>query len=163
MEGDEQWKVVEGWAAYEVSNLGRVRRAENQRIRKPIKISGYQAVTLTQDGRRQIKLVHRLVAFAFLPQRIAKNMQVNHRDSDRWNPRADNLEWVTPSANIKHGFDHGNCNAKGESNGYSKLNEACVFEIRNSNRIEYPALAALYNVSLATVRDVAARRTWKHV
>lgn len=161
---DELWKPVRGWPEFEVSNLGRVRRVATGFIRKPSSISGYQAMRLTRPGgHSQTILVHRAVAMAFLPRRRRKTMQVNHKDSDRWNPRADNLEWVTCAQNIQHGYDHGNCCAKGSRNGHSKINEAIVFEIRNASKDEYPVIAAFCGISMATVRDVVARRTWRHV
>ena len=49
--------------------------------------------------------VHRLVAQAFLPPPPSeKHTIVNHIDGDRANNRADNLEWVTPSENIRHSY-----------------------------------------------------------
>jgi len=50
--------------------------------------------------------VHRLVAKAFLePPPSEKHTQVNHIDGDPANNHADNLEWVTPSENIRHSHD----------------------------------------------------------
>ena len=52
------------------------------------------------------KRIHRLVAKAFLPPPPSdKHTQVNHKDGDPANNRADNLEWVTPAENVQHSFD----------------------------------------------------------
>lgn len=170
----EEWRPVEGWPDYEVSNLGRIKRVTRYRskagaIRKNIllKSTGYLAITLThRSGARKMLLVHRLVAKAFLPPPSSPDMEVNHKDTDRTNPRADNLEWVTRSENRQHGYDVGFCDAVGEANGYSKLTNAAVLEIRRlakADQSNWAALAARFGVSKATIRDVVTGRTWTHL
>ena len=48
-------------------------------------------------------LIHRLVAATFLDHPQGKDF-VNHIDGDKWNNRADNLEWCTVSENEKHSY-----------------------------------------------------------
>lgn len=49
--------------------------------------------------------VHQLIALTFIPN--PDNLpQVNHKDTNKLNPSADNLEWSTQSDNIKHAIDH---------------------------------------------------------
>lgn len=60
--------------------------------------NGYRIVHLYKGNRRHVKTVHRLVALAFLPQ---TDVEVDHEDHDRNNPRLDNLKWVSPSVNKK--------------------------------------------------------------
>lgn len=52
-------------------------------------------------------LVHRLVAYAFLPAPLLdrRALDVNHRDSDKTNNSVDNLEWLTRAEHAK--FTHG--------------------------------------------------------
>lgn len=169
----EEWRLIVDWPDYAVSNLGRVKRittwgrGKAGAIRKPVFVSGYAAVTLTdRAGRRKLLTIHRLVAAAFLPEPSAPGMEVNHKDADRTNPRLDNLEWVTKSANRQHGYDFGFADAKGEANGYSKLTEAQVLDIRRSgasSRANWPGLAMKHGVSKATIRDVVTGRTWAHL
>lgn len=45
--------------------------------------------------------VHRMVATAYLPFEEGR-WQVNHIDKNTLNNKLDNLEWVTPSENIRH-------------------------------------------------------------
>ena len=52
------------------------------------------------------RLVHRSVAATFLGQPESPNLQVNHKDRDRGNNHVKNLEYVTASQNIRHGFRH---------------------------------------------------------
>jgi hypothetical protein len=159
----EEWMPVIGWPEYEVSNLGRVRRASTGAVRKPCNIAGYQALRITARGKSATILVHREVARRFVKRPRKRGLQVNHKDCDRWNPRADNLEWVTPSQNIKHGYQFGRISAAGARNGNSLLTDEGVLAIRGAAKVEYRELAQQLGISLATVRDVAAYRTWKHI
>jgi len=49
--------------------------------------------------------VHRLVAKAFLPLILNKNV-VNHKDFDHFNNQLSNLEWCTQKENVKHAILH---------------------------------------------------------
>jgi hypothetical protein len=50
--------------------------------------------------------LHREVAKAFLPNPYGLP-QVNHKDGDKTNNNASNLEWVTNSQNARHAIDNG--------------------------------------------------------
>lgn len=62
---------------------------------------GYVVVSLPTDKwhKTMTIAVHRLVATAFVPNPDNKP-EVNHKDYNRANPKADNLEWVTHHENI---------------------------------------------------------------
>lgn len=63
---------------------------------------GYKVVRLSSPGRKPKDFkVHRLVAFAFLPTIPGKN-DVNHKDGNKTNNYADNLEWCSRGENNKH-------------------------------------------------------------
>ena len=84
-----------------VSNLGRVRTAFGIVTEGCEHPSGYWLVGIN----RTIHLVHRLVAKAFLtPPPSEAHKEVNHKDGDLGNNRADNLAWVTPSENVRHSY-----------------------------------------------------------
>lgn len=95
----EQWRTITSHTAYEVSNAGRVRRGENI-LKQQIERNGYYRIML--DDRKR-HLVHRLVAREFCVERDRCHC-VNHKDGDRSNNAAENLEWVTPSENQLHSF-----------------------------------------------------------
>jgi len=65
---------------------------------------GYSRVHVTlPNKKRRTAAVHRLVAQAFIENNENKS-DVNHIDGDRGNNSVENLEWVTKSENILHGF-----------------------------------------------------------
>lgn len=65
--------------------------------------AGYLSAGLC--GRR--KYIHRLVAEHFCDKPSPNHVQVNHLDGDKSNNSAENLEWITPSENIRHAHDNG--------------------------------------------------------
>jgi hypothetical protein len=106
----EIWKDIVGFdGAYQVSNLGRVKRiykTRDCRILVPwLTYNGYLQISL---GTKMRDSVHRLVANAFCETKPGCT-QVNHINGIKTDNRAENLEWVTQSKNCKHSFyDLGN-------------------------------------------------------
>jgi len=102
----EQWKDIPGYEGrYQVSDLGRVRGVKGS-LRPQPQNSGYLVVHLYLDGVRRVRLVHTLVAEAFVNGWFA-GAEVNHRDTKKVNNCATNLEWVTRSKNIQHAYANG--------------------------------------------------------
>ena len=113
MDKKEIWKDVSGYEGiYQVSNCGRVKRVGNyrnqcaewksNRILKPaVKNNGYLFCQLCKNNETSHKMIHRLVAEAFIENPDNKPT-VNHIDGDRKNNTVQNLEWATYSENNKH-------------------------------------------------------------
>ena len=116
---EEIWKPIAGYEGlYEVSNLGRVRgldrlipmaKSKTGYKKWPGKImapdllkDGYYKIGLHKDGKKIMHALHRVVAEAFVPGRTTEKNVVNHKDCNRQNCRADNLEWCTTSYNIRY-------------------------------------------------------------
>lgn len=105
---DERWAPVESVAgSYFVSNYGRVFSYGNHGhcglLSPHASGRGYLSVVLSDgSGKMKMHKVHRLVAAAFVDGRTPERNQVNHIDGNRKNNRADNLEWVTQSENVRH-------------------------------------------------------------
>ena len=62
---------------------------------------GYARVDIVENGKCQTKLIHRLVAAAFLPLPEKIDMQLHHKDFNKNNNAADNLEWLTAAEHAK--------------------------------------------------------------
>lgn len=120
---EEVWKDVVGYEGlYEVSSHGQVRthkdkvtyskqykkeRKWKQRTLKEKNKKGRDVrVDLWKEGKPKTFLVHRLVAFAFIPTVEGKE-SINHIDGDPRNNHVSNLEWCDHKENNNHAFNHG--------------------------------------------------------
>lgn len=106
----------------------------------------------------KLHFVHRLVAEKYVPNPENKP-QVNHKDGNKLNNRAENLEWVTNKENRSHAVKNG-LHPHGECS-YAKLNWEKVEYIRNHREKNPKDLAKMFSVSPATIRDVWKYRSWK--
>ena len=109
----EQWKEIDDYNGYSVSNTGKVksfRRKNNKEkgliLKQETTYKGYKQVCLYKDGKKHQKLVHRLVAEAFIPNPDNKP-EINHKDTDKTNNTIFNLEWNTSSENTIHAYKNG--------------------------------------------------------
>ena len=80
--------------SFYVSNLGNIKRdfKGEQTIVKPVVLNGYHYVQIPIGYLWKVKSVHRIVAEAFIDNPDGFPV-VNHKDGNRLNNRADNLEW----------------------------------------------------------------------
>lgn len=117
----EEWRAIDNYEDYEVSNLGRVRSIDRIRIdswgrkysllgqilKQSISISKgnypQALVTIYKNRKAHRVLVHRLVAKAFIdnPNNLP---QVNHKDENSLNNSANNLEWCDATYNVNYGM-----------------------------------------------------------
>lgn len=113
----EVWKDLVGFdeykGLYQISNLGRVKRLSSlnrdttRKTRLPECILtpylsglGHLHVRLCLNGVNKRVLVHRLVALAFVEGDTS--LVVNHKNFDKADNRASNLEWVTNAYNLSY-------------------------------------------------------------
>lgn len=119
---EEIWKDIEGYEGiYQVSNLGRVRsldrivNRQNPRNGQPLSFTlkgcimkqyldktGYYRLTLKVIEPFKRRTIHSLVAETFVDGYF-EGAIVNHKDENKTNNRADNLEWVTYKQNSNYG------------------------------------------------------------
>lgn len=182
----EKWKDIVGHEGrYEISSYGRVKVLWSRKvmyvgaIRKPGRVNGYLNMCLTKNGIEVTKLVHCLVAEAFLGP--SNGRQVNHKDGYKDNPILDNLEYLTDLGNRLHaqyvlknlpaGLRNGKytmpeSTPRGISHGMAKLNEDAVRDIRrrySTKSVSGRQLAADYGVDKYTIYAIINGRTWKHI
>lgn len=130
----EIWKDVIGYEGfYLVSNEGRIksisrttkhnyggeRKMKGRILGQVLNPRGYLRCTLCVNQKSTYHFVHRLIGEAFLCLRPT-DKEINHINGIKADNRAENLEWVTKSENIKHAYRLGLLDAKGDNNGYRK-------------------------------------------
>lgn len=164
----ERWLPVVGYVGYySVSNEGLVRRESGHfrgRVLKPGLVGGYGMVSLSKRGFSKRHMVHRLVMAAFVGP-LPAGYQVNHKDMNKMNNRADNLEYLTASANVKHAYANGRTVLRGEKNGAATISDEEALHIRQLYRdgFRQADIARLLSISKFTVFYVVRRRTWAHL
>ena len=175
----EIWKEIEGYdGIYSVSSIGNVRSIDRMTYHptskqilvrgrdKAIKDSnGYRAVFLTYNTIGRNKLVHRLVAQAFIPNPENKP-QVNHINGVKHDNRVENLEWATSKENIQHVFEN-NLKKRGEDFVMSKLTNQKVTAIKRLLRIKPKVskknLAKKVGVVVSVIYQITYGKSWNHI
>lgn len=128
----EHWKDIEGFeGVFQISSEGRLRRLERvisvnysrgktvqrkiagwtkgpafPRERAVTRNGGYYQYNTFYRGKQVYFDIHREVAKAFLPNPDSLPT-VNHKDGNKHNNRAENLEWMSFEGQMQHAKEHG--------------------------------------------------------
>ena len=150
---------------YEVDSDGNVYSVvQNSHRRKGIlkqysNGTGYWKVNLyDRNGVCKHKYVHRLVAEAFIPNPLNLK-EVNHKDLNKANCKASNLEWCSRRQNLEHAWKNG-MKRTCETHGSSKLNWEAVNDIR-TKALSQKEYAKKYHVAQCTISAIQLHRLWK--
>ncbi len=99
---EEEWKPIENFPNYEVSNLGNIRNIFGKQLKLQKDNPGYLRVSLLDSDKKQYTCrVHRLVAIAFLPN-IENKPTINHKNRIKSDNNVNNLEWASMSEQNQH-------------------------------------------------------------
>ena len=107
----EEWRDIQGYEGlYKVSDCGRIARVYKTkpyaRVLKPIPDKdGYLLVSLCKGNVAKRYRIHRLVACAFLENPSGLPV-VNHKDENKNNNKAENLEWCSVQYNTVYKNAH---------------------------------------------------------
>lgn len=101
----EEWKVIEGFSRYKISDLARVWDTQRD-VEVAQMLSGipqYYYVNMQRDdGERKLVRVHRLVAKAFVEGETKEFCFVDHIDRNKLNNIPSNLRWVDRKGNQRN-------------------------------------------------------------
>ena len=190
----EVWKPVVGFENdYEVSSYGRIRSVEKtitdirgrtyvryskilapeEKIMNDYRGRGkYLRITLSQGSKLIHKLVHRLVAEAFIPNDDPEHKtEVNHKNGKKNDNYVGNLEWMTPEENRQHASDnnlldppihiHYGCDAPNASMTSWKAEQ--LRKDYAKHNVSTSELEKKYNVSRTTLLNCVKGRSYINV
>ena len=134
----EEWKEINNFSNYQISNLGNVKSKERYTKAKGKEIihrkeflikgyfnkKGYKQVTLYDDnGKPKTMRVHKLVALAFIENK--ENLpQINHKDGNKFNNVVSNLEWISNYDNMQHAIKNNLINQELRKSNMSKIGKS---------------------------------------
>lgn len=171
----EIWKTIKDFPNYEVSNMGNVRSLIHRD--KWNRIKGGQLIKPCFDGKKHylhvglyangvVKTVniHRLVADAFI-ENPCNLKEVNHKDEDKTNNKASNLEWCDHTYNNRYGSKPNK--SRGLNNPMNKFDESTINYIKKNHvfcggSMRNKELAEMFNISPTHVCAIAHGRRWNN-
>jgi hypothetical protein len=141
------------------------------KILKPRKHScGYLRVSLSKDKVKTDHYIHRLVAEAYIPN-LQNLPQVNHKNGNKQDNAADNLEWNTDADNLKHAFKMGLTTSKmfseislAQSRKNRKLSFGQAQQIRqlyHNHKMGFADICRKFGVSDNVICGIIKNRTYK--
>lgn len=155
----EIWKKIKDYPNYEISNLGRIKALKYYSnvhkqyydreliLKEKTNKFGYKFVSLSNKFGRKNKMIHRLVAIAFIENKNGYK-EVNHIDGNKCNNNVNNLEWCSRSDNMLHAYKLGL--RKGTSKINSKILQLSdgevikiwnnISEIKSTLKLDYSSI-----------------------
>lgn len=170
----EKWKSIPGYEGlYEVSDQGKFRsldrtvtrtngttvRYKGNLLRLDYgKKDGYPVVHLCKNGKATAYNAHRIVAEVFIGKVDGKQF-INHKDGDKNNCAASNLEWVTASENAEHAYRVLGRKPPRLGTCGSRFTPEEIRSIRKDDR-RVVDIAAQYGVTRESIYNIKKRKTY---
>jgi hypothetical protein len=129
---------------------------QNRFLIKHLSNNGYHRVQMGNSK----KSIHRLVASCWIPNPDNKP-EVNHKDGNKLNNHASNLEWVTRSENAIHGFVNGLIPLRNKRKYLA--DEVPMIRTDRESGMRIKDIAKKYNIGLSTVHNIVYRKKYFHV
>ena len=158
---------------FEISNFGMLRNSKTKRVYKTcMNRQGYYQVNVSLGASTDKKVLklHRCVACTFL-ENLKKLPVINHKDGNKLNNYAGNLEWVTAAEDTRHAYDSNlvDLNKRcGVNNPCSKFTENDVVYIRQNyiprhKEFGARALARKFNVHHSVICHIVNNQSYQNV
>jgi len=136
---------------YYVNSDGIVYSLRSKKVLKPnLTKKGYHKVGIYIDGISHPVTVHKMVGLTWLVSDFIQGYDINHKNGNKTDNRAENLEWVTRSRNIQHAFDTGlKHGVRGDDNSITKYKDADVTDaicLLNTTDLSVKEISKLTNI-----------------
>lgn len=129
-------------------------KGEKKKLTGKITKRGYREITISHDGNNIHVLVHKLIAQLFLGKRKS-GMKIDHKDGNKLNNAATNLEYVSNQENIERARDNGSLKN-------TKLNQEDVAKIRElADTKSMKEIADKYDVTPSAISKILNNKRWK--
>ena len=134
---EEEFKKIDGYDNYEVSNQGYVRNTDTGRVLKQGKNpNGYYFITLSKNGIGKSFKIHRLIGLYFIPN--PENLrEIDHIDRNKTNNSISNLRWISHSNNNRNKPKKQNISSKFKGVSFYKGIGKYVARIKINNKNKY--------------------------
>ena len=156
-------KAIPNFPGYFASSSGQIfsnRRGSLKEMKLSVHRDGYFKIMICVEKTKYTRMVHRLVASAWITNSENKR-EINHKNGDKKDNRVENLEWVTSSENAFHKTSILR-KCIGEQTHLSKLTEDQVKEIRSSKE-DSLIMSRKFGVHRSLIYLIRQRKIWKHV
>lgn len=172
---EEEWRTIEDFPMYEVSDHGRVYSHHMQACRKLNLNKGYLFLTVRDSDKKTYKLMVHLLVLTHFNKPRPTGLECNHIDGVKTNNHISNLEWVTQSENAKHAYAMGlskpsGCAVmcwRGTKHSRTNLKYEDVHFIRERYKkggITYTELGNMFGgLTKSTIYSIVKRKNWKHI
>lgn len=163
----EEWKLIEDYPYYEVSNQGNVRSYKSRKtitktphsLVPQIDGRGYCYVNLYDNNHKMKSIkIHRLVATAFIPN-LNNFPEINHKDENKLNNSVENLEWCDSKYNVNYGTGH---QRSSETRKHCCTKPIIQYTLDGDYIQEFFSLSEasrVLNISLSSIADCLRGRT----
>ncbi len=151
----EEWKTIPLFPKYEVSTLGRVRRANNHKILTGCILDGRRRYTLRHNGKKYGVDAARLMCYAFrgLVDGYEK-LDARHLDGNPLNNVLSNVDWGTRKDNMVDMVHHGNA-----CHSFTKEEVLSIRQRADAGESQH-AIARSIGRSVSVVNCIVLRKTY---
>ena len=151
----EEYRAIEEYENYEISNLGNVRNKKTGRILKQALRNGYHFIQVSKNNEKKNMKIHRLVALYFIPNPNNKSC-VDHINRIKTDNRLDNLRWCSNSENSMNKSKHSNNTSTCTGVHYDKSKNKWVVRIVINKKEKHIGLYSTFDEAVKIRKEQEA-------